>query len=250
MKQSKGYISKIETFATADGPGIRTVIFFAGCTLRCLYCHNPDMWTQDQSQAYTVEELMSKIKRMKPYFKNGGGVSFCGGEPLFQSEFLIEMLKACQAEGIHTVLDTAGVGNAKYFEEVLEYTDLILLDIKGVDEVNYYKMTQQKESTAKEFLSVAISKEKSIWLRHVVIPNMNDTIEHIQKLYEVIKDIPLIEKVELLPYHTLGNNKYEKINEPYPLEGVLALEQEVLDKLQTYLDGLFKNQVETKSISN
>jgi pyruvate formate lyase activating enzyme len=238
MKQSKGYISKIETFATADGPGIRTVIFFGGCTLRCLYCHNPDMWKQDQSQAYTVEELMSMIQRMKPYFKNGGGVSFCGGEPLFQSEFLIEVLKACQAEGIHTVLDTAGVGSTQYFDEVLEYTDLVLLDIKGVDQEDYYKMTQTKESSATEFLKRVIHNEKSLWIRHVIVPNYNDTKEHIRKLYDVIKDIPRVEKVELLPYHTLGNTKYEKIGEVYPLKGVAALETDKLNDLQAYLDSL------------
>lgn len=244
MKQFKGYVSKIETFATADGPGIRTVVFLAGCTLRCLYCHNPDMWKQDQSQAYSVEELMNKIIKMKPYFKGGGGVSFCGGEPLYQCEFLIEVLKACKKEGIHTVLDTAGVGNAQYFEEVLEYTDLILLDIKGVDAQNYLQLTQKKETTAKQFLEVAISKRKPMWIRHVIIPNINDTKEHIKKLYDVVKDIPFVEKVELLPYHTLGNTKYEKINEAIPLEGVLALETDVLQHLQSYMDELMRTDTE------
>ncbi len=238
MNQFKGYINKIETFATADGPGIRTVIFFGGCTLRCLYCHNPDMWKQDQSQAYTVEQLMGKIIKMKPYFKGGGGVSFCGGEPLFQCEFLIEILKACKEEGIHTVLDTAGVGNPQYFDEILDYTDLVLLDIKGVDQEDYFKMTQKKESTAKEFLTKVILKEKPLWIRHVVVPNYNDTKEHIRKLYDVIKDIPLVEKVELLPYHTLGNTKYEKMSEVFPLKGVVALEAEKHKELQAYLDDL------------
>ena len=236
MMQSKGYVSKIETFATADGPGIRTVVFLAGCTLRCLYCHNPDMWTTQGASEYTVEQLMSRLRKMKPYFKNGGGVSFCGGEPLSQSEFLIQMLKECQKEGIHTVLDTAGVGNPDAFEEVLSNTDLILLDIKGVDEENYYRLTQRKASTATKFLETAIAMSKPMWLRHVVVPNINDSIEHIEKLYELIKDIPRVERVELLPYHTLGNTKYEKMNEPYPLEGVKALEKDVVQKLQSHLD--------------
>lgn len=238
MSVSKGFVSKIETFATADGPGIRTVVFLSGCTLRCLYCHNPDMWKVNQQNEISVDDLMKKIVRMKPYFKHGGGVSFCGGEPLYQDKFLLEMLKACKKEGIHTVLDTAGVGNPDTFDAILEFTDLILLDIKGVNDQDYERMTQKKPSTTNQFIDAVKRLNKPLWIRHVIIPSINDTKEHIEKLVNKIKGISNVEKVELLPYHTLGNTKYEAINESYPLDGVKAMKHDKIVELQTYLDSL------------
>jgi len=236
MNLFKGYVSKIETFATADGPGVRTVIFLSGCTLRCVYCHNPDMWEEKAGQPFSVEELMAKIVKFKPYFKNGGGVSFCGGEPLFQSKFLLEMLKACKAEGIHTVLDTAGVGQVSYFDEILTYTDLVILDIKGIDEIDYERMTLVKTSTTPLFLEALKQHQTPIWLRHVIVPDMNDQVEHIQALAQIIKKIPHVEKVELLGYHTLGQSKYATIRIKEPLEGVKALDKDHLKLLQETLD--------------
>jgi pyruvate formate lyase activating enzyme len=236
MSQFKGYVSKIETFATADGPGVRTVVFLSGCTLRCVYCHNPDMWEDKAGQAYTVDELMDKLVRMKPYFKNGGGVSFCGGEPLFQSKFLLECLKACHAQGIHTVLDTAGVGQVSMFDEILRYTDLVILDIKGIDELDYEVMTQVRPSTTPQFIEALKRANTKVWLRHVIVPNMNDSIEHVIKLGNIIHKIPNVEKVELLGYHTLGQSKYSTIRISDPLEGVKALDKDVLRHLQDTLN--------------
>ena len=236
MSQFRGYISKIETFATADGPGVRTVVFLSGCTLRCVYCHNPDMWEGTAGQAYSLDDLMAKLVRMKPYFKNGGGVSFCGGEPLFQSKFLLECLKACQAQGIHTVLDTAGVGQVSMFDEILNYTDLVILDIKGVDDLDYETMTQVKQSTTPQFLQALKKANTKVWLRHVIVPEMNDSVEHVIKLANIIHTIPNVEKVELLGYHTLGQTKYSTIRISDPLEGVKALDKDVLKLLQDTLD--------------
>lgn len=236
MSQFKGYVSKIETFATADGPGVRTVIFLSGCTLRCVYCHNPDMWEDKAGQAYTVEELMKVIRRMKPYFKDGGGVSFCGGEPLFQSGFLLEMLKACQEEGIHTVLDTAGIGQISTFDEILKYVDLVLLDIKGIDETDYERLTQVKPSTSQAFIEACQKAHKPLWIRHVIVPEMNDSVEHVLSLADMIKKIKYVEKVELLGFHTMGQSKYSTIRIKDPLEGVLGLDKGVLEHLQSVID--------------
>lgn len=236
MSQFKGYVSKIETFATADGPGVRTVVFLSGCTLRCVYCHNPDMWEDTAGQAYSLDELMDKLVRMKPYFKNGGGVSFCGGEPLFQSKFLLECLKACQAQGIHTVLDTAGVGQVSMFDEILKYTNLVILDIKGIDEIDYEVMTQVRPSSTPQFIEALKKANTKVWLRHVIVPDMNDTVEHVIKLGNIIHNISNVEKVELLGYHTLGQSKYSTIRIRDPLEGVKALDKDVLKHLQDTLN--------------
>lgn len=236
MNLSKGFVSKIETFATADGPGIRTVIFLSGCALRCVYCHNPDMWGARAGKEYTVEELMRVIRRQKPYFRQGGGVSFCGGEPLMQSAFLLEMLKACRKEGIHTVLDTAGVGNVATFDEILNYVDLVLFDIKGVNEHDYELMTQVKLSTADVFIAACERHMIPIWVRHVIVPHMNDNEEHIIELAQKIKSMKHIQKIELLGYHTLGEAKYTTIKLKNPLEGSKGLDPSVLKHLQYVLD--------------
>jgi len=236
MSQFKGYISKIETFATADGPGVRTVVFLSGCTLRCVYCHNPDMWEGKAGQVHTLEELMAKLVRMKPYFNRGGGVTFCGGEPLFQSKFLLECLKACREQGIHTVLDTAGVGQVSMFDEILKMTDLVILDIKGINDVDYEVMTQVKPSTTPQFIQSLKKNNTKVWLRHVIVPNLNDSVEHVIKFANFVHTIPNVEKVELLGYHTLGESKYSTNQINNPLEGVKALEKEVLILLRKTLN--------------
>jgi pyruvate formate lyase activating enzyme len=241
MNQSKGFVSKIETFATADGPGVRTVIFLSGCTLRCVYCHNPDMWEEKAGTSYSVEELMKVILRMKPYFKDGGGVSFCGGEPLFQSKFLLDMLKACKAEGIHTVLDTAGIGQVSTFDEILEYVDLVLFDIKGIDEIDYERLTQVKPSTSTAFIEACKRVQKPLWIRHVIVPDLNDSVEHVLALANIIKSIPNVEKVELLGFHTMGQSKYSTIRIKDPLEGVKGLDVSILNQLQNVLNEALSN---------
>ncbi len=236
MNPSKGYISKIESFATADGPGIRTVVFLSGCTLRCLYCHNPDMWDPKNGVSITSEELFQRIRRFKPYYKEKGGVTFCGGEPLFQSPFLLEVMKLCKADGIHVTLDTAGVGNPHYFDEILDHTDLILLDFKGVDAESFERMTQVKESSSTLFLEKAQAKQVKLWIRYVIVPGENDTLEYMDRLAMKIKGLNHIEKVELLPYHTLGNVKYEKLGIENPLKDADGMDKDYCKYLQDYLN--------------
>lgn len=213
---TKGSVSAIETFGLVDGPGIRTVVFLSGCRLRCIFCHNPEMLKKGENN-YTPEQLVSKIIRNKPYFKrNNGGVTFSGGEPLLQSEFLIETCKLLKKENIHIALDTAGVGNGDY-EELLDLVDLVIFDIKALDNESYKYITNNEIDESLKFLDKCQQLNKKMWIRQVIIPGINDNEEYILSLKNFIKSLTNIEKVELLPYHTYGVSKYEKLNIPYKL---------------------------------
>lgn len=237
----QGNIHSFESMGLLDGPGIRNVIFFQGCDLRCLYCHNPDTWACHGGTLYTVEAIMNKIKRFKSYFeKSGGGVTFSGGEPLLQKEFLIEVLKACKAEGIHTAIDTAGVGDGDY-EEVLKYTDLVLLDIKHYDAEKYKFITGRDIERFKVFLEALDKSDAKVWIRNVVIPDVNDKEEDMVALALYIKDIKNVDKVEILPYHTLGENKYEVLGIKYRLEGVEPLSKDKIKQLNLVLKENLRN---------
>lgn len=213
---TKGSVSAIETFGLVDGPGIRTVVFLSGCRLRCIFCHNPEMLKKGENN-YTPEQLVSKIIRNKPYFKrNNGGVTFSGGEPLLQMEFLIETCKLLKKENIHIALDTAGVGNGDY-EELLDLVDLVIFDIKALDNESYKYITNNEIDESLKFLDKCQQLNKKMWIRQVIIPGINDNEEYILSLKNFIKSLTNIEKVELLPYHTYGVSKYEKLNIPYKL---------------------------------
>lgn len=232
----KGRIHSIESMGLVDGPGIRVVVFFQGCALRCKYCHNPDTWANEGGEEYTAEKLVNKIARFKAYFdKSGGGVTLSGGDPLRQPEFLIEVLKLCKEKGIRTCVDTAGYGFGKY-DEILKYTDLILFDVKDITREGYKNVTQRDMDESLNFLEAAKRNNTKMWIRHVVVPGMTDGEEHIKAFKEFIKDIPNVEKVELLPYHLLGVNKYESLKIPYPLEGVPAMDKEVLQIYKNIID--------------
>ena len=219
-----GKISSIETLGTLDGPGVRFVVFLQGCKLRCKYCHNPETWNIDaDTETITPHELVEKVEKYKNYFGKDGGVTFSGGEPLLQPEFLLECLKLCKEKNIHTCLDTAGVGFGNY-TEILKYTDLVILDVKAVEESEYIELTGQPIKFFKEFL-----------IRQVIVPTINDDAEHILKLKEFAKNIPNVEKIELLPYKTIGVHKYKELNIPYRLEGIEELSESKLKELNKIL---------------
>lgn len=228
----KGKIHSIETMGLVDGPGIRFVAFMQGCAIRCAYCHNPDTWTTEGGQEYTPRELVDKIKRYKPYFNSSsGGVTFSGGEPLLQPEFLLETLKLCKEEGIHTTLDTAGVGFGDY-KEILKYTDLVMFDIKHLNKDEYEKLVGKKIDKSLEFLNECQESGVKMWIRHVVVPGITDSRENIQKVKEFVDTLKNIEKVELLPYHVLGVNKYETMGIKYKLEGVKPMDKDLLNEMK------------------
>ncbi len=228
-----GYINSIETMGLVDGPGIRMVVFMKGCPLRCLFCHNPETWTMAEAKEITSDEIVKDLANNATYYDNGG-VTFSGGEPLMQPEFLLECLKKIKEIGIHTAIDTSGVGVGLY-KEILEYTDLVILDIKAITEADYEKMTGHKIDTFNEFVKVLNESGKKVWLRQVVVPTINDNPEYMHDLKEYIKQIKNVEKVELLPYHLYGVDKYKELNIPYPLEGIPPMNETKLDELERIL---------------
>ena len=235
----RGKIHSIETMGLVDGPGIRVVVFMQGCALRCLYCHNPDTWTLDgnkDAQELTPEELVNKIARFRSYFeRSGGGVTFSGGDPLKQPEFLKEALRLCKEKGIHTTLDTSGVGYGNY-EDILQYTDLVLYDVKHLTREGYKDITGIAIDETEKFLEACKKMNTKLWIRQVVVPGKTDSEEYITELGKFIKTLNNVEKVELLPYHLLGVNKYETLGIKYRLDGVEAMDKDKCKELYKLLD--------------
>ena len=194
-----GYINKLETMSTVDGPGIRVTVFMQGCSLRCKFCHNPETWILKKGNQYTSDELVEKILKYKNYIEDGG-VTFSGGEPLLQQEFLIEVLKKLKENKIHTCIDTAGISNLN--KKILKYIDLILLDIKALDNKNYIELTGKSMDDFWDFLKICEKNKKEVWIRQVIIPGINDNKKYVEKLKNILKDYICIKKIELLPYHT------------------------------------------------
>lgn len=217
-----------------DGPGIRTVLFFQGCKLRCKYCHNPDTWEMQSGKEMDISQVMQMLKRYQPYYGSTGGITCSGGEPLLQIDFLTELFKACKKENISTCLDTAGYGYGDY-EELLNYTDLIIFDVKHYLPQNYNALTGGDFSVPIKFLDAVKKNGTPLWIRHVVVPNLTDSEEHIKGLRDYIKEIPNVEKVELLPYHTLGVDKYKVMGIRYPLTDTLPMCKEKTKQLQNMI---------------
>lgn len=235
MKKIFGNINSIETMGLVDGPGIRFVAFLQGCHLRCKYCHNPETWNKDDKVLkMTAEELVEKICKYKNYYGEDGGVTFSGGEPLLQPEFLLECLKLCKEKNINTAIDTAGVGFGDY-KEILKYVDLVILDVKAVDETEYKELTGQPIKYFQEFLNQVQENGNKIWLRQVIVPGINDDEKHVLKLKTFANKLKNVEKIELLPYKTLGVVKYKKLNIPYRLEGVEEMDEEKCKELEKLL---------------
>lgn len=210
----KASIDSIETFGLVDGPGIRCVIFFNGCKLRCKYCHNPEMWKKKENN-YTPQQIFDKVMRSKPYFKKNGGVTFSGGEPLLHSDFIIETAKLLKKENIHIALDTSGVGLGNY-EEILKHIDLVILDIKHTDSTCYKEITGNSIDEVEKFIKVLNKSNKKVWIRQVIIPGITDTEEYTTKLAKYLKQIKNIERIDFLPFHRLGEEKYKVLGISYP----------------------------------
>ena len=231
MKKCNASIDSIESFTTKDGPGIRTVIFLNKCKLRCFICHNPETWTM-KDYNITVEEAYKKIVNFKDYFGKNGGVTFSGGEPLLQSEFIIELSKLLKKNNIHIALDTAGVGDDY---EVLKYVDLVILDIKDYRDDGYLKMTSHPIDDFDKFVKELNKSNKEVWIRQVIVPGINDNKEYILGLKKYLKNIKNITNIELLPYHTMAIDKYKKLGIPYRLDGVPDMDKAKCLELESLL---------------
>lgn len=226
-----GRLHSIETFGAVDGPGIRTVFFLQGCPARCAYCHNPDTWDACGGRPVEIEEIVHRAKRGIPYYGEDGGVTFSGGEPLLQGEFLIEAIKALKEEGIGSAIDTSGTYFDEYSEAAVEAADMVLLDIKHIDPNKFSELTGREQGPLFKLIDVINRLEKPIWVRQVIVPGFNDDEEYIRALNEFLGQIKTIKKVELLGYHNLAEPKYEKMGINYKLKGLKPMNREKLDKL-------------------
>ncbi|WP_288876093.1 pyruvate formate-lyase-activating protein [uncultured Fusobacterium sp.] len=229
-KEIIGNIHSYESFGTVDGPGIRFVVFLQGCPLRCKYCHNPDTWSITDSKIQeSPREVFEKVKRYKKYFGKKGGLTITGGEPLLQLDFVLELFKLCKEENIHTALDTSGYIFNNKVKKILEYTDLILLDIKSIDEEVYKNLTGVELTNTLEFAQYLNKINKKTWIRHVVVPEITDNDNLLTRLSDYISKLNNIENIEVLPYHKLGVFKYKELGLNYILDGIEELSKERLE---------------------
>ncbi len=229
LTTKKGRIHSIETCGTVDGPGIRYVIFTQGCPLRCLYCHNPDCRHPEDGKEVTVDELIADIQKYKSYMNSsGGGVTVTGGEPLMQPEFITEIFRRCQELSIHTALDTSGYVNLAIAKPVLQYVDLVLLDIKSFDKQTYRQVTQVSLEPTLEFARYLDEIERPAWIRFVLVPNLTDASKNIKGLAKFISQLNNIERVEIIPFHKMGEYKWEQLGYDYKLKNTPSAPPELV----------------------
>ena len=226
-------IHSVETCGTVDGPGIRYVIFFKGCPLRCLYCHNPDTWTDGGGKTITLDSLFSDIMNYKEFMKfSNGGVTVTGGEPLVQSDFIYELFKLCKKNNIHTAIDTSGNIFDEKVKKVLEYTDLVLLDIKAFDNIIFKNITGKDITNTLKFAEYLNEKNIKAWIRFVFVPTINDDFLDIQNLANYISKFKNVLRVEVLPFHKIGEYKWEELQLEYKLKSVLPPTQIQVEKVK------------------
>lgn len=243
---TKASIHSIETMGLVDGPGIRTVFFLQGCPLKCLYCHNPDSQHFMGENTISTEDVLKLAERYKTYYKaSGGGVTFSGGEPLMQGAFLIEALSALKTRGIHTCVDTSGYGVSKYYDGIFDKTDLFLLDVKHVDPQAHLKMVGRPIEGILNFIKALKAYKGKIIIRHVMVPNETDSIDAMEKLLKMIEPIEKkVEKVEILPYHKAGTEKYSQLQMVDPLSNVPPMSPEAAMAFEKWINERLNGQKE------
>lgn len=228
----KGYIHSKESFGTVDGPGVRYVLFMQGCPMRCLYCHNPDTWEIGVGEEIFADEVVSEVEKNRPFYKSGG-ITVTGGEPLLQLEFITELFRLAKERGIHTAIDTSGAtyseSNTAYREkldELMKYTDLVMLDIKHIDEAAHKALTGRTNDNILAFARYLEEKEIPLWVRHVVVEGYTDTPDDLYKLGCFIGKLKNLKALDVLPYHSLGETKYKELGLDYALSGMPSLSKE------------------------
>lgn len=227
----KGFIHSFESFGTKDGPGIRFVIFMQGCPLRCLYCHNPDTWKMNNAKyQLTPLEAFNEIERVKAFVR--GGVTISGGEPLLQPQFILELFKLCRNEGIHTAIDTSGFLFNQNIKDVLDYTDLVLLDIKHINPDKYLTLTGKSLEPTLHFMEYLHEIDKTVWLRYVLVPGYSDDEQDLNDWANYISKFKNVERVDILPFHQMATHKWEQLNEDYRLKDVPTPTNEQIEKAE------------------
>ena len=230
----KGYVHSLQSLGTVDGPGVRSVIFLSGCPLRCVYCHNPDTWEKKESQLTDADELAERLLSFYSFIKKGG-VTFSGGEPLLQAEFVTEVTGILKKAGLHVAIDTCGSPVTPATERLLEVADLFLLDIKMTTEEDYKRHTGGSLQATMAFLKRLEEMQKDVWIRHVVVPGINDTEEDIERLAALISGYKCIKKVELLPFRNLCLEKYRALEIPFQLENTPPMKADETERLERML---------------
>ena len=234
-------VHSIESFGSVDGPGLRFIVFLKGCHMRCQFCHNPDTWEMSGGEIKTADELLSQALRYKTYWKNGGGITVSGGEPLLQIDFLIEFFTKAKAKGVHTTLDTSGNPFTREepffskFNELMKVTDLVMLDIKQINEAEHKVLTGWSNSNILDMARYLSEINKPVWIRHVLVPGGSDNDEQLIKLDKFIKTLKNIDRVEVLPYHSLGAFKWEELGIDYPLKDILPPTKDRIDNANKLL---------------
>ncbi len=231
-----GRIHSLESFGTVDGPGIRFVVFLQGCPLRCRFCHNPDTWEVHKGTEYTVNQLFDEIIKYKSYMDfSGGGVTFTGGEPLLQAEFILEVCKKLKGQGISIAIDTSGFIWNDMVKEVLTYTDLVLLDIKNYDPIVYKEVTGVPLDPTLKLLDYLREQEINTWIRYVLVPGLTDNLGSVRKLSEHLDKYPNVGKIEVLPFHKMGEYKWQELGLNYTLSDTKEPDQALIKEVKEIL---------------
>lgn len=243
-----GHIHSTESFGAADGPGVRFIVFMQGCHMRCRYCHNPDTWKMDGGDEVTADEILKRALRFKPYWGKDGGITISGGEPLLQIDFVIELFKKAKELGINTCIDTAGNPFTKEepffskFEELMKYTDLLLLDLKEINPTRHKDLTGFDNSNIIEMAKYLSEINKPVWIRHVLVPEHSDFDEDLDALGDFIDTLSNVDRVEILPYHTLGKFKWENLGIPYTLESISPPSAECIENAKQRIHAGIRKQ--------
>jgi len=241
----QGRIHSLESFGTVDGPGVRYVVFFQGCPMRCAYCHNPDTWELNAGELMDSDYIIEQFERNRSFYTTGG-ITATGGEPLMQIDFLTELFTKAKEKDIHTCLDSSGIAfnpnnpelMAK-FDKLIKVTDLVMLDIKHIDPEKHFALTKQHNENILAFAQYLSDNGVDIWIRHVVVPGLTDDDVYLEKLGYFIGGLKTLKALDVLPYHTMGVVKYEKLGIEYPLKGVPAMSQKTaLEKKEVILKGI------------
>jgi pyruvate formate-lyase 1-activating enzyme len=250
----KGFIHSLETFGTVDGPGIRFVVFMQGCPLRCAYCHNPDSWKTNIGNKMSIEEILEIYDKKKSFYKNGG-LTITGGEPLIQIDFVTKLFKEAKKRGIHTCLDTSGITFnrskevLKKFNALINVTDLILLDLKHINNEKHEKLTLKSNIQILDFARYLNENNIDVWIRHVVVPTITDNEADLYQLGLFIGELKNVKALDILPYHEMGKTKYEELGLDYPLKHLNNLSQEkAIEAKKIVLQGIkdYRNQENLK----
>ena len=248
----QGRIHSLESFGTVDGPGTRFVVFVQGCPMRCAYCHNPDTWEMNAGTLMEPAEIIAQYEHNLPFYQNGGGITVTGGEPLMQIDFLIDLFTLAKEKNIHTCIDSSGIafnpdndGLMKKFDKLMTLTDLVMLDIKHIDPEKHKELVKQPNTNILKFAAYLNEKHVDMWIRHVIVPGYTDDDKYLFDLGYFIGQFSNLKALDALPYHTMGESKYEKLGIEYRLKGVPPLDKAtLLEKKEVILNGIRKRRAE------